>query len=107
MTQGITVEVVRHGHEVALSGLLDSRSAPGARSALHAAVDDGTGELVVEVSRLEIWDAAGLGVLVGAHRRARRQGRRLLLSGVPPREARLLRATRLDRLLGAVPQTVV
>jgi anti-anti-sigma factor len=44
-------------------------------------------------------DATGLGVLVGAHRRAQKLGRRLVLRGVSPRLARLLLATRLHRVL--------
>src|SRR4051794_19509800 len=87
------------GQLVALTGALGVRSVPDVRSALHAAVDTGTGDLVVDVGRAEIVDATGLGVLVGAHRRAGRAGRRVVLRSVPPRTLRLLRASRLDRVL--------
>jgi len=36
---------------------------------------------------------------MGAHRRAGRAGRRLVLTGVPPQMQRLLIATRLHRIL--------
>ncbi|HEY6793192.1 MAG TPA: STAS domain-containing protein [Kineosporiaceae bacterium] len=103
MAQELQIEVVRDGVEVAVSGRLDVRSAPVARSLLHDLVTEGEGDLSVNVTGLEIWDASGLGVLVGAHRRARQAGRRLVLTGVPPRQLRLLRATRLHRLLVLEP----
>jgi anti-anti-sigma factor len=106
MTQGLQIEVIRRGEDVVLSGRLDNRSAPVARTLLHTAVEDGTGDLVVHVGQLEIWDAAGLGVLVGAHRRARQAQRRLVLTDVPPRQLRLLRATKLSRVLTVEPLAV-
>jgi anti-anti-sigma factor len=103
MVQELQVEVMQRGVEVVLSGRLDARSAPVARALLHDVVDGGTGDLLLHVGELEIWDGGGLGVLVGAHRRARQAGRRLVLLDVAPRQLRLLRATRLHRLLTVEP----
>jgi anti-anti-sigma factor len=88
---------------VVVSGRLDGRHAGPARDALHAALGSGSGRVVVDLSGVELLDATGLGVLVGAHRRARAQGRELVLRGTPPRIARLLALTRLHRVLGAEP----
>lgn len=93
------IEVQVTGQQLALSGRLDARTVSEARSALHRAVQEGDGDLEVRVDGLEIWDATGLGVLVGAHRLASRQGRRLVLVGVPPRIERLLKVTRLHHVL--------
>ncbi len=90
---------VAAGHLLALTGRLDVRSAADVRLALAEAVEDGLGELVLDLSALEAVDATGLGVLVGAHRHAGRAGRRLVLLHVPERVGRLLRITRLDRVL--------
>lgn len=95
--------MLRHGVEVVLSGRLDVRSAPVARALLHDLVDGGQGDVQLHVGSLEIWDASGLGVLVGAQRRARHAGRRIVLTDVPPRQLRLLRATRLHRLITVEP----
>jgi anti-anti-sigma factor len=103
MANNLQVEVVRAGVDVVLSGRLDARSAPVARALLHDIVATGSGDLHLHVGDLEIWDASGLGVLVGAHRRARQAGRRIVLTEVPPRELRLLRATRLHRLITLEP----
>ncbi|GGT35972.1 STAS domain-containing protein [Streptomyces chromofuscus] len=91
---------IRGDHaEVVVGGRLDVRSAADARTVLHSAVDDGDGDLVLDLSELDSWDATGLGVIMGAHRRAGRCGRRLVLRGVPPQMQRLLVATRLHRIL--------
>ncbi|MFJ5551468.1 MULTISPECIES: STAS domain-containing protein [unclassified Streptomyces] len=84
---------------LAVGGRLDVRSAADARTALHSALDDGDGDLVLDLTGLDSWDATGLGVIMGAHRRAGRTGRRLVLRGVPPQMQRLLVATRLHRIL--------
>jgi anti-sigma B factor antagonist len=104
MEHGLTVRVVRPGAEVDLVGRLDARSASLARDALHACVDQGEGDLLLHVGELDIWDSTGLGVLVGARRRARRAGRRVVLTEVPPRHLRLLRATKLHRLFVVEPR---
>jgi anti-sigma B factor antagonist len=106
MAQDLQVEMVKVGYEVALSGRLDARTAPVARALLAELVDGGVDDVLVHVGTLEIWDASGLGVLVGAHRRARRAGRRLVLTEVPPRQVRLLRATKLHRLITVEPAAV-
>jgi anti-sigma B factor antagonist len=97
MSRVLDIEMVRDGTEVELAGRLDARSAAAARAALQQAVGAGAGDLVLRMDRLEIWDSAGLGVLVGVGRMARRVERRLVLVGVRPREARLIRASRLSR----------
>ncbi len=95
------------GELVVLSGRLDARGAAPARDALHAALGAGSGRLVVDLSGVELLDATGLGVLVGAHRRARLEGRELVLSDAPPRVARLLSLTRLDRVITVERQRAV
>lgn len=86
-----------------LVGRLDVQSVADLRLALHAAIDAGAGALLLDVSQLEVADATGLGVLVGAHRRAGRAGRSVVLRGVQPRLQRLLAATRLHRILAVEP----
>ena len=85
--------------EMALTGRLDVHVAADVRLALAEAVDAGSGELVIDLAGLEAVDATGLGVLVGAHRRAHRAGRTLVLAGVPAPVGRLLLVTRLDKVL--------
>lgn len=97
----VTVRV--DGSEIALAGRLDVAAVADVRAALHAAIDAGAGELVVDLGDVEALDATGLGVLVGAHRRAGRAGRTLVLRAVPPVMLRTLTATRLHRILHVEP----
>lgn len=85
--------------QVTLSGRLDVGTVAEVREVLHQALASGTGDLVVDVHDLEVVDATGLGVLLGVHHRARLLGRRLVLHGARPRVRRILRVTRLHRVL--------
>lgn len=97
--QTLALDVVAPGALLALVGRLDVRVAADVRLLLADQVDAGTGELVLDLARLASVDATGLGVLVGAHRRAGRAGRTLVLQDVPASVVRLLLVTRLDRVL--------
>ena len=90
---------VASGCEIALEGHLDVRCVAEVRTALYAAIDAGSGDLVVDMSRVESIDATGLGMLLGADRRAKLSGRRVVVRDAAPRLMRLLRATRLHRVL--------
>ena len=98
-SEGLVVDVTQSGVRVALRGALDVHGAADARLALHAAAGEGSGDLLVDLSQTTWVDSTGLGVLLGAHRRAGRAGRRLVLLDPPPSLGRVLRATRLDRVL--------
>ncbi|MER5625530.1 STAS domain-containing protein [Streptosporangium sp. NPDC002544] len=84
---------------VSVGARLDVGTVTGVRPRLHEAVDSGRGDLIVDLSGLEMIDATGLGVLVGTHRRAVGAERRLILRRVPPRIMRVLAVTRLNRVL--------
>ncbi|MCK2221697.1 STAS domain-containing protein [Actinomadura sp. ATCC 31491] len=84
---------------VRIGARLDAGTSAGVRERLHEAIDAGAGDLILDLAELEMIDATGLGVLVGAHRRAMDAERRLVLRGVPPRIMRILAVTRLNRVL--------
>ncbi|MGH3739625.1 MAG: STAS domain-containing protein [Micromonosporaceae bacterium] len=104
MRKAYEVLVPITGQLIVLSGQLDVRTVSDVRDELHAAVDAGSGRLVIDMRDVDLVDATGLGVLVGTHRRAERAGRRLVLRGTPERLRRLLRATRLERVLPTEPE---
>lgn len=99
MQTSMQIDVARPGRTVLLSGRLDVATVADVRLVLHEAVDSGQGDLLVDIGGVDYIDASGLGVLVGAHRRAGRVGRRLVLRNVPERILRLLARTRLNRVL--------
>ncbi|GGO71837.1 STAS domain-containing protein [Nonomuraea cavernae] len=82
---------------VHLSGDIDIFTTARLRKRLITALDHSTDLLVLDLSQVTFFGAGGLGVLVGVQGRARTRGITLSLTGVPPRVARLLRITGLDR----------
>jgi anti-anti-sigma factor len=104
---GLEIDIVQEGAYLRLRGRLDARNASDARTALQEAVDAGSDELIIELGGLEIWDGAGLGVLVGAGRRAQRLGRQLVLTDVQARELRLLRVARVTWTSSVRPAALV
>jgi anti-anti-sigma factor len=84
---------------VRLDGRVDVRSVGELRFRLYSAIDAGSGTLRVDVAGLELADQAGLGVLLGGARRARRLGRSMMLVSVPAALGSLLEAHRLTRML--------
>jgi anti-anti-sigma factor len=104
---GLRTTVVVPGALLCLAGRLDVSAAADVRMALVEAVSAGSGDLLLDLSGLTALDATGLGVLVGAHRRAQRAGRLLVLRDVPPAVARLLFLTRLDKVLRTSRTAVV
>ena len=57
-----------------LRGSLDLATAPTIRAALGEATEKGSQRLIVDLTQLEFLDSTGLGVLIGAHRRAAEHG---------------------------------
>jgi len=78
-----------------LRGSLDLATAPTVRAALAEATEKGGHHLIVDLTQLEFLDSTGLGVLIGAHRRAAERGGsfRLIVSDGPI--SRLLNITGL------------
>jgi anti-sigma B factor antagonist len=93
------VSEISVGQEVMVAGPLDVNTVADVRTALHDILDRGVGDLLVHLAQAEVYDATGLGVIVGVHHRAQRVERRLVLVDVSPRLDRLLRASRLHLVL--------
>jgi len=86
--------------DVVLPARVDVTTSADVRYALQIAIDAVVdGNVIVDAALVETIDVAGLGVLVGAHRRARQVGRQLVLCDARPRIVRLLAVTRLHRIL--------
>ncbi|SRR5579884_4026105 len=86
---------------VELSGELDLFTAPVLRDVLLGLTGDGKYFLAVEMSGLRFLDSSGLGVLVGATKRAVAGGGGLCLVGAPQRILKTLSITGLLRVMPA------
>jgi anti-sigma B factor antagonist len=78
-----------------LRGSLDLATAPTVRAALGEALEKQSRELIVDLTQLEFLDSTGLGVLIGAHRRAAEHGGRFRLVVKEGPISRLLNITGL------------
>ena len=81
---------------VGVRGDVDVATSPQLRAELQAAIDAGSKEVVVDVSAMDFIDSAGLGVLIGALKRASEADVRLVLRGVQPSPRKVLGITGLD-----------
>jgi anti-sigma B factor antagonist len=81
-----------------LRGSLDIATSPTVRAALVDAADQGSKEIVVDLTQLEFLDSTGLGALIGAHRRATEHGGSLRLVVHEGAISRLLNITGLIRV---------
>jgi anti-sigma B factor antagonist len=86
---------------VEVEGELDLFSAPVLRDALTRLSGDGQCYVVVELSRLKFLDSSGLGVLIGATKRATAGGGGLCVAGASERIVKVLRITGLMRVMPA------
>jgi anti-anti-sigma factor len=83
---------------IELSGRFDAVSAEEAKQELHGLIEEGNTKLVLNLSRLEFIDSAGLGVLVSCLRRAAAEGGDLRVAEVPTFCRSIFELTRLTRV---------
>jgi anti-sigma B factor antagonist len=83
---------------VTIAGEVDIYTSPALKTALAAAAADGCSLLIVDLDRVGFIDSSGLGVLVGALRRAREAGGDMRVVSGHDTVARILRITGLDRV---------
>jgi anti-anti-sigma factor len=88
---------------VRLRGALDVAAAPALRERLIGLLHPGMRLLVLDLSQVSSCDPAGLAVLIGTQRRARRLGIAVRLAAPSLPVAKLLRLTGLDRSLTICP----
>src|ERR1700753_2916954 len=82
---------------------IDITNAPGLGKALADAAAGGNGTLVVDMSRTQFCDTAGIHALVAAHRRAQTQSGQVLLVIRGPTVLRIFSITGLDRVIPYFP----
>ena len=100
---GFPVEVIGGVPVVAAPEDIDITNAAGLRTALLQAASLGSGTFVVDMSRTQFCDTAGLHALVAAHKQARAAGGQLLLVTHGAAVDRILSITGLDRVIPTFP----
>jgi anti-sigma B factor antagonist len=100
---GFSVEVIRGVPVVATPEDIDITNAAGLRAALLQSAAHGPGTLVVDMTRTQFCDTAGLHALVAAHKRARAEGGRVLLVLRGATVLRIFSITGLDDVIPHFP----
>jgi anti-sigma B factor antagonist len=98
---GFPVEMIMGIPVVGTPDEIDITNAPGLGKALADAAAAGNGTLVVDMSRTQFCDTAGIHALVAAHRRAKADDGRLLLVTTAVAVQRIFAITGLDRVIAS------
>ena len=93
------VQIVRGVPVVTAPQEVDITNASRLRAALLQAAARPGPVLVVDMTRTRFCDSAGLHALIGAHKRARAEGRQVRLAVTGAQVRRILALTALDRLI--------
>src|SRR3954468_5673556 len=86
-----------------LSGVLDVRRTAEVRASVYAMIAQTTGDVVVDISRVESLDMTTLKLLAVANRVAERQARRVILRGASPGVRRLLHFAHMRWMIPVEP----
>lgn len=89
---------------VTVVGAVDVATAPQLRSTLQELQIGGVSHLVIDLGAVEFVDSFGLGVLVGALKRARSRDAELVLRVTRDRLRDLLALTRVDTIVRTVAE---
>jgi anti-sigma B factor antagonist len=81
---------------VTVEGEVDVATAPALRDELYRLIEQGTSEVVVDLSGMDFIDSTGLGVFVGALKRARESGGGIELRGLQPSARKVFDITGLS-----------
>ena len=88
---------------VAVTGEIDLFTAPEFKQRVAAPIDAGRRHVVVDLTATTFIDSSSLGVLIGAHRRLRRQSGSLVIVCTSDAIAKTFRITGLDSVFTIVP----
>jgi anti-sigma B factor antagonist len=103
-TMKIVVESRQGGVAIArVTGRLDFAAAPDARGQFSKAITEGQRKLIVDLSKVEFVDSAGLGSLISGMRAARQAGGDLRIAKPTEQVKMLMSLTSLDQVLKIHP----
>lgn len=83
---------------IKIKGEVDIYTAAEFKKQINAAIEEGCGDIHIDCSQLNYMDSTGLGVLIGALKRLREQGRNIHLKNLQPNVQKLFKITGLDKI---------
>ena len=94
----LTVRVDGDASVVTAAGDIDIQTVPALTDALDEALGNRPGRVVVDLQQVGFLDSSGLGVLVGAQKRARAQNSAVVVVASADNVTKLFRITRLTEV---------
>lgn len=88
-----------------VQGEVDVYTAPKLREEIHKQLDQGATKIVVDLTNVAYMDSSGLGVLIGALKRAREENGDLVVASPNPRISRILDVTGLSKIFNVQADT--
>ncbi len=82
-------------------GCLDALTAPELRPCVDELAAGGPGEIVVDLSELELIDSSGVAVIVSLYKRVRARGGAVKIDGLVGQPLAIFKLLRLDRVFSA------
>lgn len=89
-----------------LAGLLDAFSEPTFRKVMDKCVEDGPGNLILDLSQIDFIDSSGLGALVQVAKKAQSAGGMIQIV-TNPRVTQTVKLVRLEQFLSLQPSVEV
>ena len=83
---------------LSLQGEVDVANSQQVREAALSLLASGITGLVVDLTKTDYLDSAGLGILVGLWKRVQESGLKMVVAGAPPRVRHVFEVTRLDQV---------
>jgi anti-anti-sigma factor len=93
------MDIITDGSTLVLAGAFDVRSTMEVRNALYELLALHDGDVVVDLSGVDVVDLTALKVLAMATRQAARDGHHLTLRGCRPAVRRMLHVSRMIRVV--------
>ena len=90
---------------VEVAGELDLHTSPPLREHVLQLIEEGTGLLALDMTKVEFLDSSSLGALVMCLKRMRERDGRLVLAGVAGTPMKVLNLTGLDGVFELAPST--
>ncbi len=94
----MTEENLEHAAKVVISGEIDIYTAQQFKEKLYNIVDSSSKDIVMDCSGLDYIDSTGLGIFVGALKKARLTDRNISLENIRDNIRKLFNITGLDKL---------
>jgi anti-sigma B factor antagonist len=93
-----TIRVEDDTAHIALTGSIHVRDAGKLRATLISHIDQGQKFIIIDVTRVDLIDSSGLGVLIQGQHRAAALGGKISLTGVNGIVKEVLELSRLDKV---------